>query len=62
MCPGRIPDDPRPSIEERYTGRDAYLAAVKRAADELVANGYLLAEDAAPILERAARHWDLVQQ
>ena len=50
--------DPRPSIEERYGGRDAYLGQVTEAALALVDQGYLLAADLAPILTRAARHWD----
>ena len=50
--------DPRPSIEERYGGRDAYLGRVTEAALALVDQGYLLAADLAPILTRAARHWD----
>ncbi|MFN8091631.1 MAG: alpha/beta hydrolase domain-containing protein [Vicinamibacteria bacterium] len=50
--------DPRPSIEERYAGRDDYLARVRRAADALVAGRLLLAEDVPAVVERAARHWD----
>lgn len=38
--------DPRPSIEERYPTRDAYLAAIRKAAADLVAERFLLPEDA----------------
>ena len=37
------PGDPRPSLEERYGTHDAYVAAVKAAADNAACNGYLLA-------------------
>ncbi len=37
--------DPRPSLEERYAGRDDYVAKVTAAADALVAARLLLAED-----------------
>ncbi len=41
--------DPRPSVEERYASFDAYLAETKRAAEALVAEGYLLKEHLADI-------------
>ena len=50
--------DPRRSIEERYRGKDDYVAKVSAAARELVKAGYLLDEDAAVIGVNAARHWD----
>jgi hypothetical protein len=50
--------DPRPAIDERYRGKDDYVAKVTAAAQELVAAGYLLAEDVAVIAANAARHWD----
>ncbi|SDG56723.1 MULTISPECIES: alpha/beta hydrolase domain-containing protein [unclassified Duganella] len=37
--------DPRPSLEMRYPTRDAYVAAVKAAAERQVAAGLLLPED-----------------
>jgi hypothetical protein len=37
--------DPRPSIEARYATRDAYVAAVRAAAERQVAAGLLLQED-----------------
>ena len=47
--------DPRPSLEERYKDRAAYVRQVSRAARMLVQQRYLLAEDAARIIEEAAR-------
>ena len=52
--------DSRKSIEERYASRAAYLGLVSEAALALVDDGYLLAEDIAPVLERAGLHWDHV--
>ncbi len=50
--------DPRPSIDERYRGKDDYVAKVTAAAAGLVKQGYLLDEDVATIGANAARHWD----
>jgi len=50
--------DPRPSIEERYAGREDYLARTRRAADALVAQRLLLAEDVPRVVERAGAYWD----
>jgi hypothetical protein len=50
--------DPRRSIEERYGSREAYLGLVSAAALSLIDEGYLLAEDMAPIVAQAGRHWD----
>ena len=55
-------NDPRLSIEERYGSREAYLGQVSAAALELVENGYLLAEDLAPILGQANRHWSYLME
>ncbi|MEY4706635.1 MAG: hypothetical protein RJB58_358 [Pseudomonadota bacterium] len=50
--------DPRPSLEERYPSHAAYVARVKAAADELVAQRYMLAADAARIMgEAQAAKW-----
>ena len=45
--------DPRPSLEERYGGRDAYVAKVKAAAEALVADRLLLPADAAAYVKAA---------
>jgi len=50
--------DPRRSIEERYASRDDYLAQVRRAAEKLVKDRYLLEEDVETSLRFAARLWD----
>lgn len=54
--------DPRLSIQERYASRTEYLGQVTEAALALVDGGYLLAEDLAPILVQAGRHWDYLME
>jgi len=50
--------DPRPSIEERYASQEAYAKAVAGAAEKLVAERYLLREDADAIVQKArTRDW-----
>jgi hypothetical protein len=51
--------DPRPSIEERYRDRDDYGNKIRGVAQELVAKGYLLAEDIAVVVENALARYDL---
>ena len=55
-------NDPRLSIEERYESREDFLGQIEAAAQELVEQRYLLDEDQARILERAAQHWDLREE
>ena len=45
--------DPRPSLEERYPTKDAYVAAVRDASDKLVAARMMLAEDRARLIAEA---------
>ena len=47
--------DPRLSIEERYPSKETYVAAIKKAADGLVAARYLLPEDACRLVSQAER-------
>ena len=47
--------DPRPSLEERYGSRDAYVAKVKAAAEALVADRLLLPADAATYVTAAEK-------
>jgi hypothetical protein len=47
--------DPRPSLETLYEDAGAYLARIKAAADALVAEGFMLAGDAARVVEAAGR-------
>jgi hypothetical protein len=51
-------NDPRLSIEERYTSREQYLGLVAESALELIEQRYLLDEDLPEILEAAGSHWD----
>ena len=53
-------NDPRRSIDERYKDRIDYVAQVTKAAQSLVGQGYLLAEDVDVVVKNAARHWDYI--
>ena len=53
--------DPRPSIAERYPSRDAYLEQVRQAAQQLVEDRYLLAEDLELLVDQAAERYDVSQ-
>ena len=52
--------DPRLSVEERYTSKDDYLRRVREAADKLVKERYLLADDVNAIVAHAGAMWDHV--
>jgi hypothetical protein len=52
--------DPRPSLDERYAGKDAYLARVHEALQQLVQKGYLQAEDLESLQRQAEARWDWV--
>jgi hypothetical protein len=54
--------DARPSIESRYPDRRVYRASAARAADALVAAGFLLREDVPRVLERAEQHWHWIMR
>ena len=47
--------DSRLSIEERYPSKEAYVAAIKKAAEGLVSNRHLLPEDAVRLVSEAER-------
>ena len=47
-------NDPRPSLEERYGTQQAYVAAVRTAADKAVRDRFLLPEDADRLVQQAA--------
>jgi hypothetical protein len=47
----KVSGDPRPSLEERYSSRDAFLAKLRAAAQREVESGFLLPED----VERAVK-------
>ncbi|MEQ9639539.1 MAG: alpha/beta hydrolase domain-containing protein [Alphaproteobacteria bacterium] len=50
--------DPRPSLAERYADRDDYRAKVRKAAEALMAQGTLLAEDVEVCVDNAAARYD----
>ena len=50
--------DPRKAIDERYASKEDYLKRVRAAAEALVRDRYLLAEDVEPIVAVAGRKWD----
>jgi len=52
---GTAAGDPRPSVAERYRSGADYVAAVEAAANQLVAERLLLAEDAERYIERARK-------
>jgi hypothetical protein len=52
--------DPRPSLEKLYGSRDAYLARVDAAARALVAERFMLPDDAAAARARLAATWDWI--
>lgn len=53
--------DPRLSIEERYPSREDYLERVRQAAQVLINERYVLAEDLERIVDQAAQHYDLLR-
>jgi hypothetical protein len=56
----KMTGDSRKSIEERYRGKDDYLARIAEAARELVEAQFLLPEDVPDVTARAAAHYDWV--
>ena len=46
-------NDPRPSLQERYSNHEGYVAAVRKAADKATADGFLLPEDAQALIKAA---------
>ena len=50
--------DPRPSIEERYKTRKAYLEKITKAANNLAEHHYILPQDIPAITNQAAEQWD----
>jgi hypothetical protein len=58
----RAPNDPRPSIEERYPSHERYTELAKSAATALVSAGYLLADDVPQVMQRAEDEWSGARQ
>ena len=52
--------DARLSVAERYTGRQDYLDRVKRAADDLVRQRFMLGPDVPAVVQRAEQIWNAV--
>ena len=50
--------DPRPSIEERYASRDAYLMKIEDAGKALASKRLMLPQDVGKVKEKAAARWD----
>jgi len=53
-----LSNDPRPSIEERYPSRESYLEQVRKEAQILVNQRYLLAEDMDLVIHSCAERYD----
>ena len=51
-------NDPRLSIQERYRSREEYLRRVEAAGQQLLDEGYMLAEDLERVVERAGSKYD----
>jgi hypothetical protein len=51
-------NDSRPSLEERYAGRDEYLQKAQSAAKAMAAEGFLLDRDIAGVVQAMAAKWD----
>ncbi len=54
--------DPRPSVAERYAGRQDYLIRYAKAVDALVKQRWILPEDGAALLQLGGQEWDLATQ
>jgi len=52
--------DPRPSVAERYSGREEYVRRVGDSARRLIERGYLLERDLPAILQLSSADWDYV--
>ncbi|PKB63772.1 MAG: hypothetical protein BZY80_05400 [SAR202 cluster bacterium Io17-Chloro-G2] len=52
--------DPRLSVEERYDSREHYQDLIRQAAQTLVDQRYLLAEDVEQLVDLGGRHYDLL--
>lgn len=50
--------DPRRSIEERYESKDAYAVQIRLAAQAMIDEGYILAEDLVSVMDQAAAHYE----
>ena len=53
----KVTGDTRLSLEERYSSLEKYMQTVRKAADDLVREGYLLPEDAGIEIEKAEKRY-----
>ncbi len=53
-------NDPRPSLEERYTSKDDFVAKVKAVIGKLIEQRLMLPDDLEPQLKQAGERWDWV--
>ena len=53
-------NDPRPSVEERYKSKDAYLELIAKSANDLALKGYVMKEDVPRIVQQAGARWDWI--
>jgi hypothetical protein len=53
-------NDPRPSLEERYKSKDAYLELIAKSANDLALKGYIMKEDVPRIVQQAGARWDWI--
>jgi len=58
----RLSIEERYKSDERYKSRDQYLRQVRQAANQLVRERFMLADDVPAALERASQTWDFLQQ
>jgi hypothetical protein len=49
--------DPRPSVADRYRNADDYLTRVRRAAEVLIQQRLMLADDLDGVMDHAMNHW-----
>lgn len=54
--------DARPSLESLYQDRDDYVGRAAQAAEDLVAEGFLLSEDVRRVMSRAEATWDWIHR
>jgi len=54
--------DPRPSLAALYGGKTDFMARARQAAADLAAEGFLLPDDEALAVSRAAAMWNWVQE
>lgn len=52
--------DKRPAVSDLYKNKQDYLKKVKKAADKLIKQGFLLKEDRDYVIARAGQYWNFV--